>query len=195
MGLLVAVGLAVVVLLVATGRIGLLLWVVPGVIMLVARLRRRAPVRGPTPGQHSQVTTRFLAMTLDHDSGNLDGTVTEGGFRGRQLSSMSLDELRALLREVAAEPDSTAVLTAYLDRVYGETWREPGTAGADRPAGGQAAMSRDEALRVLGLEPGAGEDQIRAAHRRLMKQFHPDHGGSDYLAAQINLAKEVLLGH
>jgi curved DNA-binding protein CbpA len=54
-------------------------------------------------------------------------------------------------------------------------------------------MSRAEALAVLELKDGATEDQIRTAHRRLMKEFHPDRGGSDYLAAKINQAKDVLL--
>ena len=55
-------------------------------------------------------------------------------------------------------------------------------------------MSRQEAYSVLGLKPGASNDDIKAAHKRLMKDFHPDKGGSDYLAAKINAAKDILLG-
>jgi len=55
-------------------------------------------------------------------------------------------------------------------------------------------MSRNEALKVLGLQEGAREAEIKAAHRRLMSHLHPDVGGSDYLAQQINQAKDVLLG-
>jgi curved DNA-binding protein CbpA len=54
-------------------------------------------------------------------------------------------------------------------------------------------MSRDEAFAVLGLKPGASSTDIRTAHRHLMKEYHPDKGGSDYLAAKINQAKDVLL--
>jgi DnaJ homolog subfamily C member 19 len=63
----------------------------------------------------------------------------------------------------------------------------------DIPQGRRGAMSRAEALKVLGLEEGATEEQIRAAHRRLIVQIHPDKGGTSYLAAKINEAKDVLL--
>lgn len=71
-------------------------------------------------------------------------------------------------------------------------------AGATRPESFRAprsgVMTRAEALDVLGLKPGAGDEEIIAAHRKLISRLHPDKGGSDYLAAQINMAKKVLLG-
>jgi len=54
-------------------------------------------------------------------------------------------------------------------------------------------MTAKEAFAVLGLKPGATADEVRAAHRRLLKDYHPDKGGTDYLAAKINQAKDVLL--
>ncbi len=55
-------------------------------------------------------------------------------------------------------------------------------------------MTRSEALKVLGLEQNASESEVRAAHRRLIQQTHPDKGGTSYLAAKINEAKDVLIG-
>ena len=150
---------------------------------------------GREAGQTSQVETAFFRMTLDHDTGELDGTVVQGAFEGRALSSMSLDELQALVSEVSSDTDSLNVLAAYLDRTHGETWRATaGGMGGDAPAEPSGPMTSDEAYKVLGLQPGASEDEIRAAHRRLMKLSHPDHGGSDYLASKINEAKDLLLG-
>ena len=61
-------------------------------------------------------------------------------------------------------------------------------------SGSSGNMSRSEALAVLGLREGCTSDDIREAHRRMMKSAHPDAGGSDYLAAKVNEAKDVLLG-
>lgn len=84
----------------------------------------------------------------------------------------------------------------YLGGMFGANWRQRFDAGADGgagPAGNRAgAMGRDEAYRVLGLPDGASIDQINKAHRALMQKLHPDHGGTSYLAAKINQAREVL---
>jgi hypothetical protein len=174
--------------------------------------RRYKAARGGSKGQSSSVNTRVLRMTLDHDSGLMEGEVLEGPYEGRVLSELSLAELLELWRYCAeADADSLAVLEAYLDRTREEDWRarldaEDEAASRERrgrqgsESGGGAArssgtMDREEALAVLGLSEGATESDIKAAHRRLMRQVHPDHGGSDYLAARINEAKAVLLGH
>lgn len=71
----------------------------------------------------------------------------------------------------------------------------PGAGGGDdaRPPPARSGLTREEALQVLGLEQGAGPDEIRAAHRRLIQRLHPDRGGSGYLAARLNEARDLLL--
>jgi hypothetical protein len=150
-----------------------------------------------SPGQTSGVRTEGLAMELDHDSGEMEGRCLKGRFAGRMLSSLTVGELFQLLAELRANDQQGALLLeAYLDRRVPD-WRErdrdQATKEQPRPAG-RGPMSAKEAYDVLGLPPDATDDDIRAAHRKLMMKVHPDQGGSDYLAARINEAKDVLLG-
>ena len=152
---------------------------------------------GPSAGQSSTVETRFLRMRLDHDSGEMDGDILDGRFRGRSLGDLSEGELIALLREcVAEDAQSARVLETYLDRVHGPDWRERAreTHGQARGEAG-GGMAREEALEILGLEPGASAEEIKAAYHRLIGRLHPDQGGSTYLAAKLNQARDVLLGN
>ena len=160
---------------------GLLPWLAR--MRLLRNLMKGA--RGPTPGRTSSIETRYLRMRLDHDSGNLAGEVLAGAFAGRTLDSLDRAELIALLRESAAEDEQSAqVLVAYLDRAHPD-WREYAAGGP---------MSREEAIEILGVGPDARPQEIKDAHRRLMNKNHPDRGGSTYIAAKINQAKDVLLG-
>jgi len=147
----------------------------------------------PTPGNRSEVRTGVLVMELDHDSGSMDGEVLTGRFAGRRLSAMPLADLKALAQDCADAGDqSLELLEAYLDRHH-DGWRQGG--GGERGASSASGpMDAAEARAILGVGPDAGEPEIRAAHRRLMKLYHPDHGGSSYLAAKVNRAKDVLLG-
>ncbi len=146
-----------------------------------------------TPGQASRVATSVLAMELDHDSGRMEGEVLAGPFKGRKLSTLSLDEARRLHAHCAQVPDqSRALFEAWVGRTHPE-WRESWGAETASTPPSSTKMTKAEALAILGLKEGAGPDDIRAAHRRLMKTAHPDLGGSDYLAAKINEAKELLL--
>lgn len=153
------------------------------------------PSAQPKTGQASTVQSRYLRMTLDHDSGDIDGEVLQGAFAGKPLNQMSLEDLLQLLAECQDDEDSVAMLQAYLDRVYADTWRQrAGAQGEQRAAGEADAMTRAEALQVLGLDDGVSDEEIVDAHRRLMQKLHPDRGGSSYLAAKINQAKDTLLG-
>jgi hypothetical protein len=156
----------------------------------------RSAFGGPTSsgGQTSTVATPFLRMTLDHDTGMMSGTVLSGHFAGMRLDELGLAELLTLLRECRSQDEEAARLVeAYLDRLHPD-WRDEWRSeqpGAARPAAGD--ISVEEAYAILGLAPGAGVAEIKEAHRRLMSKLHPDHGGSDYLATQINRARDVLL--
>ena len=153
----------------------------------------RASRSRPKAGGSTAVRTPWVEMELDHDTGEMRGTVLQGAHAGRMLDQLDRGALLAFYREAGgADAETARLLEAYMDRTLGTDWRaDAGRQRSAAPSG--SAMSREEALKVLGLQEGAGEDEIRAAHRRLIMQNHPDRGGSDYLAAKINEAKELLL--
>lgn len=141
----------------------------------------------------STLETQFLRVSLDISTGNLDGEVLDGAFEGQFLSKLSLDQLFSLLKECTADPRSAALLAAYLDRHH-SGWRAQTDGGGPREASSEHGMSASEAHDILGLEDNASDDDITQAHRRLIHKLHPDRGGSTYLAAKINQAKDCLLG-
>lgn len=143
------------------------------------------------PGQESRVETATLEMVLHHTTGQMTGTVRRGRFAGADLGSLDLAALRELLADCATEDlQSVPLLEAWLDRSHPD-WRDAADAP---PAAGPGAITRSEALAILGLSEGASREDIRAAHRRLMRAAHPDHGGSAWLAARLNAARDLLLG-
>jgi hypothetical protein len=185
-----------------SGRFGLALITIGATVMAIRAMSRASAGAGGFGGQSSgqrtsEVTTDTLRMELDHRTGELDGEVLRGGFGGRALASLGLSDLLELMVECQREdPRSVALLETYLDR-RAPDWRShvagdagPGESGA---AAGRSGMDEATAWSILGLAPGASADEIKAAHRRLMTKLHPDHGGSGYLAAQLNQAKDTLL--
>jgi hypothetical protein len=189
------VGIAIVAALGLTGRIGLAV----GAASLLYTLVRLGVVKGwKAPAQRrqvSRVTSPMVTVVLDAVSGQVSGQVLKGRWAGLSLATLDASALDELHRETAADPRSRAVLEIYLDsRLPG--WREhmqaQAAAGRSRAAD-SSAVSEQEAYEILGLQPGAGEVEIRAAHRRLMKKVHPDQGGTTFLAVRLNQAKDRLL--
>jgi hypothetical protein len=188
----------------ATGRLNAILLLLGALLPLIMRWhalwQRAKAAAGPARGRISQIETRFLRVSLEHDTGVMSGTVLEGRFQGRRLDELNLGELLEVLIECqVADEQSAAVLEAYLDRTHPD-WRERGedTRGAEHGSDRRGSprgpgMTVQEAYEILGLKPGATSEQIKEAHRRLMQKLHPDRGGSTYLAVKINQAKDLLL--
>ncbi|MFT5033984.1 MAG: hypothetical protein ACI89D_001608 [Bermanella sp.] len=154
--------------------------------------KTHAASRGASTGNRSEVNTEWLSMRMEHDTGVLSGNVERGAFAGRALDELDLDQLQQIYNEcLTADRDSAELLSSYLKHRFGEKWSGPFAGGAAYSSGN---ISHDQALAVLGLKQGADREAIIKAHRSLMQKLHPDRGGNDYLAAQINLAKDVLLG-
>lgn len=167
----------------------LLGWNHLGYLSLAGRPRR-------TSDRTSRVRSQLIEMTLDHDTGEMAGSVLDGALKGQQLGSLDAAGLLHLLAEChASDPDGVRLLEAYLDRRFPQ-WREHAQTEeqprADDPFP-SGVMTPEEAYRILDLPPRASADEIRRAHRTLMKKLHPDQGGSTYLAARVNQAKDVLL--
>jgi len=165
--------------------LGLLGWLPFGPAGFSARTQKSS-------GKISRVSSAYFDMELDHDSGEMRGRVIAGQHQGTVLASLDVKTLAGMLNEI--DEESRALLVAYLDR-RDSSWSEhaQGDAAAGRSAASSGKMSEQEAYQILGLEAGASADDISHAHRTLMKKFHPDQGGSTYLAARINEAKEVLV--
>jgi len=145
-------------------------------------------------GQSSRITTEHLEMELDHDTGEMRGRVLKGLFKDRDIDSLSPADMALLWQDCRhTDPQSAQLIEAYLDRVH-PSWREDMARGeSDMSRGPDGRMDLEEALDILGLKPGADAEDIRRAHRDLMLKLHPDRGGSTYLAAKINEAKDVAL--
>jgi hypothetical protein len=166
------------------GLLGWLPWSIPGI---GARTQKSS-------GQVSRVRSAFLEMELEHDTGAMRGRILAGPHEGASLDSLDLATLTGSLAEI--DEESRALLMAYLDRRQ-PSWREhaqaDAAAGGHRTSWSSGKMTEEEAYQILGVQPGASAEEIGRAHRALMKKLHPDQGGSTYLAARVNEAKEVLL--
>lgn len=205
-------GCGLLLLAIVSGRLGL---VIPVIGAMLAALLRLLPLLLPmllqlipvwmrrqanpswdhqtANGDVSTAESQFLRMRLNHSSGEIGGEILRGRYAGQRLSDLKPAQLATLYEDyLGNDPESATLLRAYLDRVYGADW-EPDTHSHEAPRT-SGKMSREEACQILGLHSHQpSRDEIVSAHRRLMQKLHPDRGGSDYLAAKINQAKDTLL--
>ena len=165
--------------------LGLLGWLPFGPAGFGARTQKSA-------GQVSRVRSAYLEMELDHDTGAMRGIILAGPREGTRLEGLDVETLIGLMSEI--DDESRSLLAAYLDR-RDAGWREHAQADAATGRGGapRGPMTHEEAYQILGLQPGAQAEEIVRAHRTLMKRIHPDQGGTNYLAARVNEAKDTLL--
>ncbi len=174
---------------------------IPLFIFGLSLWRRSRAMRPPSSsnGRKSTVRSVYLEMELDHDTGEMDGKVLRGRLEGIKLSSLERSELLSLYHDIADDGDSVALLESFLDRYHAD-WRDSheqkssGSTSGSGNTSGFESMSREEAYQILGLEPGASEEEIHKAWRHLVKAVHPDSGGSAFLTAKINAARDLLLG-
>ncbi|CAH0992707.1 hypothetical protein SIN8267_02840 [Sinobacterium norvegicum] len=135
----------------------------------------------------AKISSSFIQLSIDSANGNIDGIVVQGRFEGRQLSDLNDREIKQLEKDCQEDAKSRRLLAAYLIRHRGKQQQQQSTPPAN------TSMAEAEALAILGLQPGAEKEEIIKAHKRLIQKMHPDRGGSDFLAAQINQAKDTLI--
>lgn len=184
--------------------------IVSGLIVLAPMLlglrgafRRARATQGPSPGGESKVSSAWFEMTLDHDDGGISGRVLLGAHAGRELDDLTESELDDLLDACRDDENSRRLLEAYLAKRFGYAEANDGDPADDASGGGGSGgasargsnMGVEEACNVLSVTADADAAEITRAHKRLIALAHPDRGGSAYLAAKINEARDVLLRH
>jgi hypothetical protein len=174
---------------------------IPWFIRNRARRTINKNAQGPTTGQKSQISTYYLRMELDHDSGEMSGEVIAGKYLGSNLSDLNLNQLIDLMNEcVRDDPQSRIVLENYMDRNHsewrntaGDNFKEKSSHTNSNSPWNSDKMSLDEACKILDITAKASKVDIEKAYRNAMKKAHPDNGGSDWMAAKVNQAKDTLV--
>jgi hypothetical protein len=189
---------AVVLILVGAALVGRLSWLVPAMTAALPMLRR-LPLLFRL-GRAAQAFRPMGALSLRpillmEGPRLLDGEVLAGPDRSKTLSQLEPEALAKLWRTLHRDPLAGRLLPLYLAERFGKQWFEsPPFPPAPAPGAALGPLRTVDALALLGLSEGADAAAIRHAHRRLMHRAHPDHGGSDALAALLNAAKDQLLG-
>ncbi len=139
--------------------------------------------------------TAWLEITINQDSGKLDGLVLTGGNEGSVLSQMTMGGLLDFYRDLSDDPESAELMEAYLDR-HLTGWRENTNARTDSGHGSPSRpgpMTEQEAYQILGLESGASAEEIGSCYQRLKRIVGADSTGSELLASRVDEAKDTLL--
>lgn len=138
----------------------------------------------------SQFRTQFLVISMNFTTGSVEGEIISGDYNGKKLSELSQDELKQLSQQYkTVDKESYVLLQAYLIRSGSSNDQAYQQYNPDN----FNQLSEAEAYEILGLPNTASKDEVVKAHKRLMQRIHPDRGGSDYLAAKINAAKDQLV--
>lgn len=138
----------------------------------------------------SQFRTQFLVISMNFTTGSVEGEIISGDYNGKKLSELSQDELKQLSQQYKTiDKESYVLLQAYLIRSGSSNDQAYQQYNPDN----FNQLSEAEAYEILGLPNTASKDEVVKAHKRLMQRMHPDRGGSDYLAAKINAAKDQLV--
>jgi hypothetical protein len=189
--------LALSVYLIITGRMH---WLGAGIAALIPVLRtllvwgtRAGPLLrlfGRFKTSPSQFRTQFLVISMNFTTGSVEGEIISGDYNGKKLSELSQDELKQLSQQYkTVDKESYVLLQAYLIRSGSNNDQAYQQYNPDN----FNELTETEAYEILGLPNTASKDEVVKAHKRLMQRMHPDRGGSDYLAAKINAAKDQLV--
>lgn len=142
-------------------------------------------------GGNARFKSQHLHITVNFASGQVAGEIIAGEFKGQSLANLSDETLQQLLSEFQRSDKKSYYLLAAYMRSRGFTQHsQQGAQSAEQAGGG---LSVEEALEILNLTSMPTKKEVITAHRKLMSKLHPDKGGSDYLAARVNEAREVLL--
>ncbi len=171
--------------------LGLLPWIVrtlrlytTWIVQMRTERRRRS----------ARVDTLLLKMGLDQAGLRMDGEIRAGPHQGKRLTQLTQQQLLEFRLLAESDPESLRWLDAWLDRAWPH-WRSAARRPrhAPPPPAVSQGMKIEEACSILGLPKDATAAEVKAAHRRLMRDHHPDHGGSTWAASRVNQARDVLL--
>ncbi len=141
-------------------------------------------------------STEFLKVKLELGRNSISGMVIKGPYKDSPLESLSDEQLAELEQHYKNLDNRSYFLIRVIRQRMGGSYQQSGNQQQDYSAVNDPSV--DEALQILGLEDYLGKelpekDIVVKAHRRLMQKLHPDHGGNDYLASRVNVAKEIVL--